>query len=377
MNREFPGVNPSSNQRMSAAMKREIDEDRLVHYFAGECTEQEAEEIEAWMREDPARRARVQQLRRIWEAADQPATSDRDVDAAWDRLVEMMGASGSRRRAPHSREGAPPTERKPRRRRRRPRWVYAAVAAATVALVAVALFLVSEEQTGSDELAAPALRKVETEASQRANVQLSDGTHIILNAKSTLSFPDEFADDVREVHLQGEAFFDVASEMNRPFVVRTETAVTQVLGTSFNVGAYPEDDATQVVVTEGKVAVRPKQSQSGEAEEATLTAGHLARLSKTRKMVLRKNVDIDRYLAWTKGRLVFKDAPFEEVAQKLEHWYDLRVRLADASMEVDRLNATFQDEPVSEVLSVIAKTLSLRYEREGKTVTFFAARSSF
>lgn len=363
---------------------RPIDEDRLVDYFAGELAEEEARRVAAWIREDPARQTRVEALRQLWDAAGQPRPSRFDADAMWGRLEARM-----------ERETAPPLRASPRplqrrvspsrsaKKQRAARVVGGAVLIAAVVLLAVALFEAGPARGPSER----AMREIATEAGQRVRVRLSDDTQIVLNAKSTLRLPAAFADDKREVHLEGEAYFEVAPDAQRPFLVHASGVTTQVLGTAFNVGAYPEDDAVQVVVAEGRVAVRADRSASGatgaqapapeeaedEVEDLVLGAHQMGRLSASGERVVRQNVDVSAYTAWTRGRLVFKDASFDEVARKLAQWYDLRVRLADPSVKVDRLNATFEDESVSEMLDVIAQTLSLRYERDQKTVTFLRA----
>lgn len=229
------------------------------------------------------------------------------------------------------------------------------------------------------------MREIATEAGQRTRVRLNDDTQIILNAKSTLRLPAAFADDKREVHLDGEAYFEVAPDADRPFLVHARGVTTRVLGTAFNVGAYPGDDAVQVVVTEGRVVMRASRGASERAagegraqaqasEDLVLSPRQMGRLLKTGELVVQQDVDASMYTAWTHGRLVFKDASFDEVTRKLAQWHDLHVRLAGSSATVDRLNASFKDEPVSEVLEIIAQTLGLRYERDGREVVFFQVR---
>jgi ferric-dicitrate binding protein FerR (iron transport regulator) len=150
-----------------------------------------------------------------------------------------------------------------------------------------------------------------------------------------------------------------------------------VLGTSFNVEAYPDDGKTQVAVAEGEVALRSnagsKMSRDSAAAstEVQLRSQSLGIATQQGLHAVRRGVDLSGRLAWTEGRLVFEDASLEEVARRLERWYGLQVEVQVSPDNVVGLNATFKDESLSEVLQSIAVALELKYERERDTVTFF------
>lgn len=354
-------------------MPHEFDKDRLVHYFAGECSEEERARIAVWIGEDPARLQQVEALRHLWEATSRKSSQNWDLDGMWakiERQLEEDSAQQSRRRV------RPRPSRKPRRSARRRRIQRRSsrggfrIAAAAL-LVAVVAFLAMEVFISPEGPGVPSAREIATAAGERARVLLSDGTQVLLGPRSTLVLPEEFAAKVREVRLQGKAYFEVAPDQERPFIVHAGEAIVQVLGTEFSTEAYPDDEDVQVVVAEGRVAMRVKQAKG--AEGAVLTRGQMGRLSRGTGRVVRQQIDLSRQLAWIDGRLTFTDTPFEEVAEKLARHYGLEVNLANSSMRVDRLNATFKNEPVAVVLEVIATTLGLRYEREGRAVTFYPA----
>lgn len=354
------------------------DEFQLVHYFAGECSEEEAAEIEAWINADPACKRRVEQLRRIWDAAEQTIEEGADVDAMWDGLTRRLGPAEFKREAldrPRGRGRSPSYERRLREKRspQRSRALsrFGLSRWAVAAIIAVCAMGVWGLHGGPLlDRGASGMRMITTDVGQRARITLGDGTRVTLNAESELTLPPEFGDRRRRVRLQGQAYFEVAPDKERPFLVHAGGSITRVLGTKFDVGAYPEDDAVRVVVTEGAVSVR---SEREEAESSVrLRERQMAALSKSDQSVVRREVDPAPYLAWTEGQLIFTDAPFEEVARRLKSWYGLQVELAGATGNVDRLNAAFKDEPVGEKLTVIAETLDLQYDREGKRVTFYA-----
>lgn len=349
-------------------MPRGIDDERLVHYLAGECTDEERREIERWIEADPVHEQYVAQLSKVWQAAAETPAGVRNVDRMWRKLKRRIGplekppVGGATRRA---------RSPQPRSSRRSAWRQFSRIGAIAVFVVVLALGLgqaLGEFETPPD---AEAMREVVTETGQRTRVILHDGTRVTLNAESRLTLPAAFAEEERLVHLQGEAYFEVVSDEARPFKIKVDGAVTEVLGTKFNVGAYPDEPDVEVVVDEGKVAVH---REGEEKDEGVLLARHqLAQLSRGAERIVRRDVNVDDYLAWMEGRLVFRDAPIQEVARKLKRWYGLEVKVSPALEEVDRLNASFEEESVDEVLEIITETLNLRYERDGRRVTLWPA----
>ena len=365
-------------------MQHDIDSVMLARYFAEVCSGEEEAEMETWLREDPARRAFVEALRRVWEAAGE-RPRHWDVDAAWERAAERAGlarrggdqlpprtpreATGGRWGWPLG-YGRPPMSRRARPPRAvGPRLLGYGAALAVVALAVLLAVRLSE--TSPSEPAAPAPKTFATQRGQRATIELIDGTQVRLNADSELALAPGFEAGSREVTLRGEAYFEVAEDPARPFRVRSGGAVVEVLGTAFNVQAYGSGAA--VVVAEGEVALHP---EAGAGEDAVvLGARELGRVAAGEPTTVRRSVPVERYLAWTEGLLVFEAAPFDEVEARLERWYDLEIELAAPAASVDRLTVAFGEEPLSEILHVIAATLGLRYEREGHRVVFLPASS--
>ncbi len=349
-------------------MPREIDDDRLVHYLAGECTEAEAREVEVWIEADPAHKRHVEELRKVWQAAAEAPSGARNIDRMWDKLKDRIGpiepaAEGAERRRSRS-----PQPRSGRRSAWRQMARVGAISAFVAVLALIAGQVLDEFEAVPEE---SAMREVATETGQRARVTLHDGTQLTLNAESRLTLPAEFAEDERVVHLQGEAYFEVVPDEERPFKIKVDGAVTEVLGTKFNVTAYPDESDVKVVVDEGKVAVRPEGGR--EDQKVFLEQDQLAQVSRGEERIVRSEVNADDYLAWMEGRLVFRDASVQEVVRQLRRWYGLEVELGPALQDVDRLNASFEEESVEEVLKIVTETLDLRYERDGRRVTFLPA----
>ncbi|MEM6362068.1 MAG: FecR domain-containing protein [Bacteroidota bacterium] len=195
-----------------------------------------------------------------------------------------------------------------------------------------------------------------TKRNQRASVTLPEGTEVKLNAGSSLSFPNQFAKDKREVTLIGEAFFDVTKDASRPFVISSGEITTTVLGTSFNVRSYPEEN-TDVTVIEGKVKVE------SEVDCKVLNPGEQALFSLDDKTLMKEKVDVQLYAGWTNPELNFEMVPFETVLERLERWYRMEIVLSENSVKEDCfIRAKFKNEGLIPILYGLQTIVSFEYD---------------
>lgn len=150
-------------------------------------------------------------------------------------------------------------------------------------------------------------------------VILSDGTKVWLNADSELRYPDRFTEKVRKVELSGEAYFEVSRDIQRPFLVSTKGMEIKVLGTSFNISAYPDENSHTTLV-KGKVAVSAgnQQLELYPGQQAALIHGEI----KVRQ------VNVNNYTGWKESRFIYEDKPLGEVLRELERWYNVNIDLA-------------------------------------------------
>ena len=190
----------------------------------------------------------------------------------------------------------------------------------------------------------------------RTKFQLPDGTEGYLNSGSVLKYPVIF-EKIREVTLQGEAFFDV-HHSSKPFVVSTPNLEIEVLGTRFNVIAYGEENSEEVILENGKVQVT---SISG-SKSAVLHPDQKLILSKTTNRFRKKAVEAAQYRGWTEGMLIFRNENMEQVAKRLGRWYNAEISIRDEDLLKYAFRATFIDEPLEEVLRLLAHTAPLEYE---------------
>lgn len=165
----------------------------------------------------------------------------------------------------------------------------------------------------------PELNHIIIPYGKRSEVTLADGTHIWLNSGSQLSYPSKFTASSREVYLSGEAFFDVAHDVSKPFYVVTKDFRIKVLGTKFNVSSYNEDKTIQTVLLEGSVSAR-KNKLFGKSIE--LLPGERMVYDKAEDSFSKDAVDVQLYASWVNGYLIFENEPICQVATKLERYYN-------------------------------------------------------
>jgi transmembrane sensor len=339
-------------------MDHDIDLAALGRYFAGECSEGERRELERWIEDDPARQAFVARLRAAWDSAAEPLPAV-DVEGAWEAVVRRKtarSASPEPRRLFVHLGGAG----RPRR------WLGVAAAAALVVGSSTALWLAHQAGQQARPVAG-LLRTAATGPGQSAHVYLADGTHVRLGASTTLSFPATFGPS-RDVRLEGEAYFDVVHDPSRPFAVHTARAVARDLGTRFNVRAYRESTATEVVVAEGAVAL------AAGGDTVLLTRADLGRLDAAGRLSRTRGVDVDARLAWMDGRLVFVDTPLREALPQLSRWYGVDFTAADPALADTRLTTTLQVASLPEALRRLSAVLDARVERRGGAVVLHPNR---
>jgi len=351
----------------------QIDWQKLARYLAGGCSEKEAAEIERWIQSDPEQSRFMDSLKQIWEMSEK-ASLDLNLDEAWFRFTHntLLFPEGSRRtktaRLPLSSLLSKIYPMKEHLLWRRSSVAQILRVAAIVVLMVGGAYFSVKLFRGSGVPRQPSMQEIITENGQRAKIRLSDGTRVVLDAASMLRFSSEFTGNVREFHLEGEAYFDVAPDPQRPFVVHAGGSVIRVLGTEFNVGTWEREREVRVVVVRGKVSLRAESSPREEG--VVLSMGQMSSFTKEGELTPPRRVDVDRYLAWMRDELVFENTPFREVMIQLERWYDLHCELSDSTLAFRHLTARFKDEPIAEILNIIALSLDIKCEQRDQTVIF-------
>ncbi|QHS56916.1 hypothetical protein GWR56_15685 [Mucilaginibacter sp. 14171R-50] len=234
------------------------------------------------------------------------------------------------------------------------------VAASLVAIAASSAFIYQYRTQVLDVISPIAQRQIVTINGQVANLTLADGTKVWLNGGSKLSYPEAFRGDKRQITLTGEAFFEVAHDATKAFIVHTGDIKTQVLGTSFNVKAYPEDKFVKVDVATGKVGVVARAAKTvfllPSDEVMVDKANHSATTS--------KGVDVNTLAGWKSGDFNVKNMPLPEVLNAIYHRYNIQVK-ADANLVKCSITANFTNVSLQNIIKIISKLVRGRAYADG------------
>ncbi len=194
----------------------------------------------------------------------------------------------------------------------------------------------------------------------RSKILLSDNTEVWLNAGSRLIYPSDFKGNRREVMLFGEAFFKVAENPDKPFIVKTSSIEVRVLGTMFNISAYPEDDFIQTVLQKGSIAIRQNGAQFFE-KDLLLKPNQLASFNKKTKTSKIFNVDANYYSIWTEGLLSFYMIDLNRIIKKIERYYNIRIKITDPMLGIVKISGKLDlEQDINEVFEYISKVSSAK-----------------
>ncbi|WP_222538100.1 FecR family protein [Pedobacter polysacchareus] len=220
------------------------------------------------------------------------------------------------------------------------------------------VYVVRKEDTNSN-----LFNTIETPAGGQYQVVLPDGSTVMLNTASSLTFPTSFASkNERRVTLKGEAYFEVARNKNKPFKVITERQEVVVLGTHFNINAYADEDLTLTTLLEGSVQV----SKAGKSIK-NLVPGEQSALSDHQFTV--KTVDLETAVSWQNGRFTFENESVEAVMRQIARWYDIEVIYKGDLSNVKLMGSVSRKKKLSEVLRVLQLSRKVKFKVEGRRVT--------
>jgi len=350
------------------------DERRLLdRFFTGDCTAEEQHAVRAMFDRRVAAVRDVEAwrtaARRIDRDGDRHAAA-LDADALYVSLMSNADAGHhmSRRHVP-GHGGASIG-----RRTRRPYRYTLGVAVALVAAVVVVLVTMVGRHRETD---VPVSRVYTAAPGQRATITLADGSRAILGPATTLTVTNGPRAGI-DVQVSGEALFTITHHVDAPFRVHTTNMMTRVLGTTFFVRQYRNDDVARVVVVEGRVALRGMRDSVAVGEDRVLTRGVVSVVDDSGHTRITPSVAIDDYLGWTTGKLVFRDTPVHEIAAELGRAYGVEIRVADSVMGSRALTWTvpISERSLSAVLGGLAEVLGAHVVRRGQQITLIPGPSA-
>ncbi|HEV2479117.1 MAG TPA: FecR domain-containing protein [Puia sp.] len=253
-------------------------------------------------------------------------------------------------------------------------WRVAAAASVVIVVAGVVLWGMRREEGGRPTIAVPvvaaAVRDSGTTAqstmstAEKRVIHLPDGSMVLLNKNSRLDYPRVFGDTSREVVLSGEAYFNITHLAGRPFVVHTGKLSTRVLGTTFNIRAYPEDKAISITVTSGRVQVMNERASVG-----MLVADEQIRYDVASETVVQQKVDVRPLVAWRPSEVSFDDITMEEAARRIGDSFGVTVHFVNPALKDCRVTASFyREDQLQEILTVLCAVNQMSYTIRDKDV---------
>lgn len=317
---------------------------RIVRYLAGEGTREDNKQLEEWVRSDVRHRQYFDSFKKLWELGGIDVDNfNPDRQLALQNMLKRI----------HNEK--PSDERKLIHNL----FYYAKRMAAILIVglgIGVAVYFIYQ-QTGVD---AP---RVLTSSAQMKHVVLRDGTSVWLNEHSSVRYPEKFTGSFRRVHLDGEAYFEVAKNPEKPFIIDAGNSLTQVVGTSFNIRSMADENETVITVTSGKVKFRERSGH----QEVYLEKGDKGILKEDPAGVVKeKNSDVN-FLSWKTGKLVFSNTPLDEAAKAIARHYHTTI-VVHGNVARCAFTSEFNNQRLDDVLEELQILLNIQIKRQNSRI---------
>ncbi len=374
-------------------MNQIVNKEKIIKYLLGETNEKESILVNQWLDENEENKKYFNEIAFVWKTSGIAQNIEQeDVEKDREIFIQKIGALPDEKNIKSTESG------------RRSLKIFSSNTGAKyyqwlrIAAIFIFAFFLSwtvfyfvnrKPDTGSH-----AYNQIITTKGQKSLIILSDSTKVWLNSGTTLKYPSAFNNAKREVFLEGEAFFEVQQKSNKiPFIVKTSEINIKVLGTSFNVMAYPDEETIETTVVEGSVCIVRKDLRSSPDQNIILKRNQKVTLLKkesqivlseieTKKPTLIKStktiqsvspsekaqilvspeVDIDLHTAWKDDRLIFQSETFENICYKLERWYDVKIHVQNEGLKKYCYTGKFvHKETINQVLEIIKLTTPINY----------------
>ena len=323
----------------------------LAKYLTNEVNPVEKSEVEAWIIQSDENREELEQCRKMLDAVDAFYKAD-DFNSvvAWQKVQSKM----------HAPQFAVVHKNKVKKE----------VISHFYRVAAIIVFAVLLGSAGyyfgfRNKVTEVYSEIISAEKQIISEYTLPDGTIVALNSNSKLVFPRNFKGDTREVTIYGEAFFNVKPDASKPFIINAGNAQVKVLGTSFNVKAYPGNETVEVVVATGKVQVMGKTGSEMYSENKILLVpgdrGVVTNEGKSAEKMENTNLN---YLSWKTHHLVFNETSLNDVVQCLKNTYHVEIEVTQPELNDLKLTAHFENKPIDFVLNVVRLTFNLNLSEE-------------
>ncbi|MCG8310630.1 MAG: FecR domain-containing protein [Cytophagales bacterium] len=333
---------------MNLELEPDIEDILFKQCTNEEISSSESAKLEAWLNANPKNRKTFSQLKLSFVNPESEERSKIRHDV-WDDLLNRIntGETSIIQATKHNRY-----------------WLRAAVIFLICTVIGVLIYQVNF-RNGIEQTEIKEVRMIEKVClpGQKFTTTLPDGTTVKLNSDSKIIVPESFTNEKREVALYGEAFFDVAKDASKPFLVRTKDIQVQVLGTSFNVKSYPNEQSVVAVAT-GKVAV------SDGINLQDLAPGEKISYRSDDSSMIKESFNWEEEYGWKDNILVIRGENFAQISDKLSKWYGVEFIIKDSTNNFNKkFSGRYLDSSLSNVLDGLSYLYDFKYQINNKTVT--------
>jgi len=350
-----------------------VNKELLKKYFDGKCNPVEADRVRQWINSPKALDELNKNLFNDWRTLQADLAEKEDwseVLAKIDdriRMEELFKTLDSHTDPLKDKKGNSPKKglnRGPVKRGQIK--VLLPVLFGLLLIISLGVAFMQNDTKAPEEIVVTEIVK-QTEKGQKLTVKLRDGSKVILNANSKITYNTDYGLNDRKVSLEGEAYFEVAEDSERPFRVTTGQTTTTALGTSFNISSIPESDEVRIALVTGKVSV-VNDNQSELSNSIILMPGEIATFEKQFNTLHKSTFNSDEVIAWKNGVLYFKDANYNEMVRILENWYGVSIQHNKMPDPDWKFCGRFENESLENVMEALKFGHKFNYEIEEKDV---------
>jgi len=328
----------------------------LIKFLNNRCSSDELAEIFHWIDEDALSESSIDLVYSDWKnlnSKEHSTIRDDRFNLLLDRIHHRININ----------EFIKPEVRQKRTITVITSWMTKAAAILLLPVLTFLLYVLSNPTSISSQNNDSIVDSLEVIASAGARtiVQLSDGTEVYLNYGSKIKYPRNFIGNTRELKLSGEGFFNVSHDPKHPFIVKTKQINIRALGTKFNVLTYPENDKVETTLIEGKVVLEQSNENGKIKNIESMIPGQHVNYNTTTGEISSSKGNVEKYIAWKDGILVFDNAEIMDVAERLGRMYNVDIKVSDEIKDYT-YTVKFVDESLSQILDLLTKATPVNYK---------------
>jgi len=324
-----------------------MDEELLIRFLTHNCTTEDIKAVDNWIAADKANANWLFEMEKIWSLRNELRFSEKkEIENAYNRFLGSISKESENVKTLNLINVLKIMR-------------YAAVLL-VISLVSVYFYKIQDDDVRAFNL-------IEVPKGQHVSLTLSDGTKVILNAESKLTYPSEFSGNERNVELHGEAFFEVTHNKKAPFIVKGSFLNVKVLGTKFNFRSYPNEKA-EVTLDEGKVEVESADLK----DKRILSPGQQILYTPKEGMRLVNKTDVYLVKSWTTGELSFQNKRLDEICAELERKFNVHINIENKKLKKEVFTCHFKNTvTIDQIFILLKETRNINYKIKNNEITIF------